>query len=428
MSQYSEIVGSFKRLGSYPIEADYIFPTVEDLKNFYNDPINATTLHKGLLKVVENGGDGKQALYWVVRNEISNQLEFVKLLQDTSIDTIDTDLAQLIQTVNNEITERKNWDQIIIGTPDYESIPSEYNSIYDLSSAIENVDNLHIKNETDLKAVVGTDQDDIVSYLKTLPYQNLTEMALKLDQWQQGVSLESDNTGNVKLDICETDTGFLIKGQVKISDNFGNRIINKNDGIYLDVRSDYSDGVLTLRVNDTIVSQHFLGITGLLKSAQYDEGSASIILVFKLDNADTETITIPVGNLVRGWDISNDNADRVVELYKEVDPEDGSDLLSADVRIAEVDNNILEKSGNTLLVKGESTNIKHNDQTVSEILTQLLSHVSNEDNPHNVTPAQLNVYSKTEEDALLQNKADLVGGKVPENQLPEIQVKWQIIE
>ena len=66
MSQYSEMMGSFIRTGNYPMEANYIFPTEAALKEFYSDPINATTIHKGLFKIVENGGDGKQALYWVV--------------------------------------------------------------------------------------------------------------------------------------------------------------------------------------------------------------------------------------------------------------------------------------------------------------------------------------------------------------------------
>mgnify|MGYP003449073145 FL=1 len=66
MSQYSEMMGSFIRTGNYPMEANYVFPTEAALKEFYSDPINATTIHKGLFKIVENGGDGKKALYWVV--------------------------------------------------------------------------------------------------------------------------------------------------------------------------------------------------------------------------------------------------------------------------------------------------------------------------------------------------------------------------
>ena len=54
MSQYSETMGNFYRTGNYHLEANYIFTTLADLRNFYSNPINATTLHKGLLKIVEN--------------------------------------------------------------------------------------------------------------------------------------------------------------------------------------------------------------------------------------------------------------------------------------------------------------------------------------------------------------------------------------
>ena len=75
MSQYSETVGSFTRTGNYPLEANYIFNSEDELKQFYSDPIKKTTLHEGLLKVVSN--ENGQALYWVVNG--NNGLEFKKV-------------------------------------------------------------------------------------------------------------------------------------------------------------------------------------------------------------------------------------------------------------------------------------------------------------------------------------------------------------
>lgn len=75
MSQYSETVGSFTRTGNYPLEANYIFNSEDELKQFYSDPIKKTTLHEGLLKVVSN--ENGQALYWVVNG--NNGLEFRKV-------------------------------------------------------------------------------------------------------------------------------------------------------------------------------------------------------------------------------------------------------------------------------------------------------------------------------------------------------------
>lgn len=62
MSQYSETMGSFIRTGNYPLEANYYFETEQELFDFYSDPINKSTLHPGLFRVV-----GNQTLYWAVR-------------------------------------------------------------------------------------------------------------------------------------------------------------------------------------------------------------------------------------------------------------------------------------------------------------------------------------------------------------------------
>jgi hypothetical protein len=47
------MIGSFIRTGNYPMEANYIFETYEDLVDFYSDEVQKATLHKGLLKIVE---------------------------------------------------------------------------------------------------------------------------------------------------------------------------------------------------------------------------------------------------------------------------------------------------------------------------------------------------------------------------------------
>lgn len=81
MSQYSELLGSFIRTGNFPLEADYIFSSEEELKTYYNDPIKKATLHKGLFRVVDDGV--KQKLYWVVQKD--EELIFEEFISDTDI-------------------------------------------------------------------------------------------------------------------------------------------------------------------------------------------------------------------------------------------------------------------------------------------------------------------------------------------------------
>ena len=529
MSQYSELMGSFLRTGNFPLEANYIFATEEALKEFYSDPINATTLHKGLLRVVENGGDGQQALYWVVKKQTNDELEFVKLIQNIDIDNIDTQLTDLLNKLNQEIQDRKDADTAIWGTSDSINIPDDLNSIMDLANAVstlrQDISDLRDSDNTineQIRALAGTEQTDIVEYLKTLPYQSLTEVSnalnkflnevdssttkintlvelqnfldgytdsdtlhnvldnlwnkiegdiipseefqtlkgieefvRKLEQWakdrtnnlqteldqtQVGVGLSGDgsfspdketnylqdatsimnalkildglvfkaisgititpeNNDVVQLAVRKELEGYIIAAKLLLSNAYGNELLKKDDGLYINVVSEYNSGTLTLKVNDKIVSQHVLGFSSLVSKAYYDTESESIKIVFRLLSGNNEEITIPVGALIREWEPDNSNPGKVVEITRET-VVDGADKVSADVRITDDKYNILTKSGNSLLVRGTADNIVHNDVKVSEILgslanadqsvlNELNAHITDYNNPHQVTKEQV---------------------------------------
>lgn len=497
MSQFSEMMGSFIRTGNYPIEANYIFPTEAALKEFYNDPINATTLHKGLLKVVENGGDGKQALYWVVKKQTNDDLEFVKLIENIDIDTIDGQLEDLQNKLEEEIRNRKNGETAIWGTNDPTNVPEELNSLLDLATAVTNltkeVQDFRKSFKTEIKAIVGTQEDDIVSYLKTLPYKSLTEAAnalnkflnttdtdsnqintlpelqlflegytdtqklrhvlldlqaeilgnplptqefrtlraiedfirilkadseatdkniqSELDNTQIGVGLSGDGSYNadketyylkdatsimnalkvldslmyeaikgitiqasnedvVNLNVRKELEGYVIGAKLNLSNVLGNDLVKKDDGLYFNIKSTYSNGTLSLYVNDKLVSQHILGFSSIVESAFYDSSNESIVIVFKLLSGERQTITVPVGALIRELEVDNSQPDKVVELVRET-VVDGADKLSADVRLSSRKDNILEKDSNTLLVRGTTDNITHKGENLEKILDKI---------------------------------------------------------
>lgn len=500
MSQYSELMGSFLRTGNFPLEANYIFATEEALKEFYSDPINATTLHKGLLRVVENGGDGQQALYWVVKKQTNDELEFVKLIKNIDIGNINNQLTDLLDNLNQEIQDRKDADVAIWGTSDSTNVPDDLNSIMDLANAIstlrQDISDLQDSDSTinqQIRAIAGTEQTNIVEYLKTLPYQSLTEVSnalnkflnevdssttkintlvelqnfldgytdsdtlrnvlddlwnkiegditpseefqtlkgieefvrklaqwaknrtdnlqTELDQTQVGVGLSGDgafspdketnylqdatsimnalkildglvfeaisgititpeNTDVVQLAVRKELEGYVIAAKLLLSNAYGNELLKKDDGLYINVVSEYDSGTLTLKVNDKIVSQHVLGFSSLVSKAYYDTESESIKIVFRLLSGDNEEITIPVGALIREWEPDNSNPDKVVEITRET-VVNGADKVSADVRIAQDANNILEKRGNALFVNGTSERITHNGQNLSTVIEKI---------------------------------------------------------
>ena len=155
MSKYSEVIGSFIRRGNYPLEADYIFPNEATLKEFYQDPVQNAILHKGFLKVVEDDGMGNQALYWVTKKQTNDQLEFTKLISGDFVQKLVPQVEELIQSLQDEIKERKNGDYAIWGTINPTIISEDLNSILDLSIAVKNIqDQLNTTNEDALNGIV----------------------------------------------------------------------------------------------------------------------------------------------------------------------------------------------------------------------------------------------------------------------------------
>ena len=139
MSKYSEVIGSFIRRGDYSLEADYIFASETALKEFYSDPVQHATLHKGLLKVVEDDGTGNQALYWVTKKQTNDSLEFTKLINGSFIQSLVPQIEKIIKDLEIEIKERQNGDSAIWGTINPTIIPEDLNSVLDLSKAIQDI-------------------------------------------------------------------------------------------------------------------------------------------------------------------------------------------------------------------------------------------------------------------------------------------------
>ena len=244
-----------------------------------------------------------------------------------------------------------------------------------------------------------------------------------------------EDTPSIELDIDRQITGTTISGNVKVSTDSGNGITIKNDGLFYKLTTEYLDGLLTIKVNDNVIGQHQIGLSAIVEDAKYDPDTEELVIVFKLLTGDKQVVRIPVGTLIREWEVDNSIPDKVVELEKVLSLGTGADKLSADVRLHTAKDNILVKEGNALYVKGTSDNITHDskalDVVISELQSDIDSHLKDFNNPHRVTPAQIGAISLPEVEILLKSKADLVSGKVPKEQLPDDiggEVTWIDVE
>ena len=447
MSQYSEMMGSFIRTGDYPMEANYIFSSEEELKAFYADELNNTTLHKGLLKIVSS--EDSQTLYWVI--EVGGELQFKPLIQEGSIDKLFDRLAQIRNDLNQEISDRKNSILEIVGTDDMSEFHNQLDNLLAISNAVVDLQKQSAEHSNILSAIVGTEEENILEYLKSLDYNNLSDISnllhkffdtvddsdsqintlpelqkflrgfdythnlyqhlrdlwneiqgtptpsttfrtlrgvqdfvetlasvsnnrddnfqTELDQTQVGVGLSGDGsfspdqetnylksatsvmnalktldgliaqalrtsklipteTNTVSITVDEDVKSSNISANVKVSN--GSDIIVNNDGLYTKLSTEYENGILTIKVNGNIRSQHALTISSII------------------DNPD----------------------DKVVELSREK-VVSGTDKLSADVRLDSSNYNILKKVGNSLSVDGRSSSITHGGQPLSEVLKDI---------------------------------------------------------
>lgn len=185
-----------------------------------------------------------------------------------------------------------------------------------------------------------------------------------------GITINVENKDVVDLSVRKELEGYIISAFLKLSNALGNDLIKKDDGLFINIESEYDSGTLTLKINGNVVAQHILGFSALVDSAKYDPEQEAIVIVFKLLSGDKQTVVIPIGTLIREWIVDNEHPDRVVELYKE-DVVDGPDKLSGDIRLSTKQHNILVKDGNTLLVEGTTTNIVHGEQQLSEVIKDL---------------------------------------------------------
>lgn len=386
-NKYSEVIGSFIRRGNYPLEADYIFPNEAALKEFYSDPLQEAILHKGFLKIVENDGNGKQALYWVTKKQTNDELEFTRLVSGDIHPQIDDILAKLEQ----EIEDRQRADWALWGTMDNTTIPDEFNSIRDLYLALlqvkedikanseaiqdlkETLDEEVADIKEDIATIIGSDLEP-EEFLPELTYGNISKINETLEGIMSGeyIKILTDNEDDViALKSIMTPEGVLLSGKLILSPQAENQLQKKEDGLYYDLSSEYEEGILTIRVNGNIISQHNIGKPSIVESAKYDPTLESLVIRFKLLTGDAQEVMIPLTNLIREWDVDNAQPSKVVELVREEVFGGGADRLSADVRLSDNKYNILERDVNRLLVRGTSDNIRHNDVQVSVILEEM---------------------------------------------------------
>ncbi len=201
--------------------------------------------------------------------------------------------------------------------------------------------------------------------------------------------LQKDRTGrylyvkgtadNIKYKEGMTVKEALDNVDCKVSTSTGNLIYKRPDGIYATAMVGYNtaENKLTYTYSEgntgelkTVEFQ--LNSVKLLEDITYDPVNEMIVIRYIDAQGEYQRVEIPVHDIIEEWDVNNEGHN--IKLNKFRSQGQGKDILTADAKIHEGDNNILEDLNHELYVKGVSSNIKYDitgDTTVKDVLDSL---------------------------------------------------------
>lgn len=175
------------------------------------------------------------------------------------------------------------------------------------------------------------------------------------------------------LNFVDTNTvdfakdGNNVSSNVVVSQSNSNIIKVDGNGISAEVDLEYIAGENKLRFKNSAMNDwkeiELAGIESV-ENVSYDSENKEIRLTIRLSGGNEKTISIPVQDLVRPWDVASGHEGAII--LSKVENNEGVDILSATVVVDNNPTNILEKTNEgTLLVNGEQ--ITTNQQNIASL-------------------------------------------------------------
>ena len=153
----------------------------------------------------------------------------------------------------------------------------------------------------------------------------------------------------------------------KLSTDNDNIIYERPDGIFATAKLEYDikgNALIFTSSNQTggTTTERFeLNTIKIIENARYDKDTESLIFTYITAKGEVQQLSIPLSSLIEEWTVSNDG--HSVRLSKERHPSNDKDVLTADVKVSSLDNNILVDKGDGLYVKGTADNVKYSDNS-----------------------------------------------------------------
>lgn len=343
----------FLRVSSFPLDPSCTFETEEELQNYlagndtdkpYLGQLLAVKTDKYRAYIVQEY-DGTS---WIA--EPLNDDELAKKLSE-----------QLLELKEKIDVELENLESSLKGqslTSDYDSLSKIQDIIIKHKVAADQAIKNFQKELDNTQVGVGLSQDGSFSpdqethYLKSAT--SVMNALKTLDGFIHKVNHLYEDTDSVHLNplVDEDAHTTTISADVKIAEN--SDITINSDGLYHRVESEYENGILTLKVNGEVRSEHNIGLDALVEDSYYDPTIESLVIIFKLHDGTTQRAEIPAEKLIT--ELEFENEDPAITLTRER-VVDGADKISAEINISEEEKNIIVKKSDGLYAEADFTEV-----------------------------------------------------------------------
>ena len=224
--------------------------------------------------------------------------------------------------------------------------------------------------------VYGTTTD--TSSTHALPWQDVLSADVRLSNSQFNILRKTEDKRSLEVEGVASNIAYFSNGQQitvkdaldnlstnKLSNDSNNLLYKKLDGFFASVKLRYvgNENALYFTTSNIDGSEHeekiLLNRVELFKDVTYDPTTESLKITYVDNLGSVQICSVPIGKMLRDWEWQVQSDGHTIALNKERNIS-GDDILTADVKITSLADNILQDIDHALYVKGTANNIKYN--------------------------------------------------------------------
>lgn len=224
--------------------------------------------------------------------------------------------------------------------------------------------------------VYGTTSD--TSSTHALPWQDVLSADVRLSNSQFNILKKTEDKRSLEVEGVASNIAYFSNGQQitvkdaldelstnKLSNDSNNLLYKKLDGFFASVKLRYvgNENALYFTTSNIDGSEHeekiLLNRVELFRDVTYDPTTESLKITYVDNLGSVQICSVPIGKMLRDWEWQVQSEGHTIALNKERNIS-GDDILTADVKITSLADNILQDIDHTLYVKGTANNIKYN--------------------------------------------------------------------